>query len=160
MIIRTSLLAGAFLSILLIFSTTSCKKCKLSDGDQNTGIIIEDVIIYPRSGYLTSNLGATMHITASHGYADRFEISFDGGATRQPVNYSQYSILSNAVRIPCEASLNRDVTYNSALDYYTYVLSGESCNRCDPERLLENYVLVPAIPAGAQIVFEQNITPK
>lgn len=160
MIIRTSLFAGALLSIILVFSTTSCKKCKLSEGDQNTGLIVENVIIYPQAGYLTSNLGATMHITGSHAYADKFEVSFDGGATRVPVNYGQYSILSNAVSVPCEASLNRDVSYNAALDFYTYDLSGETCNGCSTERLLENYVLVEAIPAGAQIVFEQNVTPK
>ena len=160
MIIRTSLFAGALLSIILVFSTTSCKKCKLSEGDTNTGMIVEDVIIYPKSGYLTDNLGGTMHITASHPYANEFEVSFDGGATRVPVNYSAYSILSNALRVPCEASLNRDVSYNLALDFYTYNLSGETCNGCSTERLLENYVLVEAIPAGAQIVFEQNVTPK
>lgn len=160
MIIRTSLLAGAFLSILLVFSTTSCKKCKLSEGNQNTGMIVENVIIYPKSGYLTDNLGSGIHITGSHGYANEFEVSFNGGATRGPVDYSQYSILSNALRVPCEASLNRDVTYNVALDFYTYELSGETCNGCSTERLLENYVLVSAIPDGAQIVFEQNVTPK
>jgi len=160
MIIRTSLLAGAFLSILLIFSTTSCKKCKLSEGDQNTGMIVENVIIYPKSGYLTSNLGGTMHITDSHAYANEFEVSFDGGATRVPVNYGQYSILSNAISVPCEASLNRDVSYNAALDFYTYDLSGETCKGCNTERYVENYVLVTAIPGGAQIIYEQNVTPK
>ena len=124
------------------------------------GLIVKDVIIYPQSGYLTSNLGATMHITGSHAYADRFEVSFDGGATRVPVNYGQYSILSNAVSVPCEASLNRDVSYNSALDFYIYDLSGETCKGCNTERLLENYVLVPAIPNGTQIVFEQNVVAK
>ena len=160
MIIRTSLLAGALLSILLVFSTSSCKKCKLSEGEQNSGMIIQNVIIYPKSGYLTENLGSGMHVTASHAYANEFEVSFDGGATRGPVNYSQYSILSNALRVPCEASLNRDVSYNAALDFYTYDLSGETCNGCSSERLLENYVLVEAIPDGSVIVFEQNVNPK
>jgi hypothetical protein len=160
MITRTTLFTGALLSILLVFSTTSCKKCKLSEGNQNTGLIVEDVIIYPKSGYLTYNLGATMHITGSHAYADKFEISFDGGATRGPVNYSTYSILSNGISVPCEASINRSVTYNPTLDFYTYEISGETCNGCDTERYLENYVLVSAIPNGAQIVFEQNVNPK
>ncbi|MEJ6583129.1 MAG: hypothetical protein QNL61_00485 [Crocinitomicaceae bacterium] len=160
MITRTTLFTGALLSILFVFSTTSCKKCKLSEGNQNNGLIVKDVIIYPQSGYLTSNLGATMHITGSHAYADQFEVSFDGGATRVPVNYGQYSILSNAVSVPCEASLNRDVSYNSALDFYIYDLSGETCKGCNTERLLENYVLVPAIPNGTQIVFEQNVVAK
>lgn len=160
MIFKTSLLSGAILSILLIFSATSCKKCKLADGDQNTGMIIEDVIIYPKSGYLTDNVGGAMHVTGSHQYANEFEVSFDGGATRVPVNYGQYSILANPLRVPCEASLNRDVSYNVALDFYTYDLSGETCSGCSTERLVENYVLVSAIPAGAQIIFEQNVITK
>ncbi len=159
MIIRTSLLAGALLSILLVFSTSSCKKCKLSEGEQNSGMIIQDVIIYPDSGYLTE-YGGAKHVYGGSGYEDRFEVSFDGGATREPVNYSQYSILSNAISVPCEASLNRSVTYNAALDFYTYELSGETCNGCGTERYIENYVLVEAIPGGAVIVYEQNVNPK
>lgn len=159
MIIRTSLIAGALLSIVMIFST-SCKKCKLSDGDQNTGLIIEDAIIYPSAGYLTSNLGPTMHITASHVYANKFEVSFDGGATRNPVNYGQYSILAYGMSVPCEASINRNVTYDSTLDVYTYSLTGETCNGCSTERVIENYVLVPAIPNGANVVFDDAIVNK
>jgi hypothetical protein len=154
-------LAGAFLSILLIFSTTSCKKCKLSEGDQNTGMIIQDdYIIYPKSGYMTDNMSGNFNIGGSHPFADKFEISFNGGATRGPVNYSQYTILANPMTIPCEASLNRSVTYNAALDFYTYDLTGETCKGCKNDRFVENYVLIPAIPANAQVLYEQNVTQK
>ncbi len=160
MIIRTSLFAGALLSILLIFSTTSCKKCKLSDGNTSTGIIVEDVIIYPSAGYMSSSYNGTMHVHGTFSYANNFELSFDGGATRVPVDYSKYSILANATTIPCEAALNKDVTYNSTLDVYTYQITGETCSSCKTERTLENYVLVSAIPAGASIIYDQNITQK
>lgn len=160
MITKTSLYAGALLSVLVIFSTTSCKKCNLSEGEQNTGMIVEDVIIYPKSGYMTGNMSGNYNISGSHGFAGQFEVSFDGGATRGPVDYSQYSILANPLTIPCEASLNRSVTYNPTFDFYTYELSGETCNGCSNERFVENYVLISAIPAGAQIIYEQNVTPK
>lgn len=160
MIIRTSLIAGALLSIVMIFST-SCKKCKLSDGNQNTGIIIEDAIIYPSSGYMSSNYYGPMHVTAIHPYANNFEVSFDGGATRVPVNYSQYSILANGLNVDCEAVINKDVTYNSTLDVYTYSVTGESCSSCKSDGYyLDNYVLVPAIPNGANIVYEDNVVQK
>lgn len=159
MIIRTSLLAGAILSILLIFGTTSCKKCKLSDGDQNSGII-ENVIIYPKSGYISSSHNGKLHITASNAYANEFEVSFDGGATRVPVDYAQYSILANGINVPCEASINKSVTYDANLDVYTYSITGETCSGCNTERYIENYVLVNAIPDGAQIIFDQNVSQK
>lgn len=160
MIIRTSLLAGALLSVLFIFGTTSCKKCKLSDGNQNSGLIINDVIIYPSAGYISSNYSGKLHITASNTYAPEFEVSFDGGATRVPVDYGQYSILANGINVPCEAAINRSVTYDATLDVYTYSISGETCSECKSENYLENYVLVPAIPDGAQIIFDQNVTQK
>ena len=145
--------------MLMVF-TTSCKKCKLSDGENSTGLIVEDVIIYPKSGYLTENVGPTMHITSTHVYADQFEISFDGGATRGPINYGQYSILGYGMSIPCETSINRDVTYNSTLDVYTYTLTGETCSGCNTNRTIENYVLVPTIPSGAAIIFDDQIVHK
>jgi hypothetical protein len=161
MIIRTSLIAGALLSIVMIFST-SCNKCKLSDGNQNTGLILEDAIIYPSAGYISSNYGGKLHITGSNTYAPDFKVSFDGGATIIPVDYSQYSILSNAVSVDCEASINKDVTYNSTLDVYTYSVTGETCSSCKSAQgyYLENYVLVNAIPDGANIIYDVNVTQK
>ena len=160
MVNKTTLFTGAILSILLVFSTTSCKKCKLSDGEQNTGLIIQDVIIYPAAGFMTFNMSGNYNIGGSHPYASSFEVSFDGGATRGPVDYGQYSILANPLTVPCEASLNRDVSYNSTLDFYTYDLSGETCNGCDSERYIENYVLISAIPGNAQVVYDQNVSEK
>lgn len=160
MIIRTSLIAGALLSIVMIFST-SCKKCKLTEGNKNTGLIIEDAIIYPSSGYMSSNYYGTMHVDGMHPYSNEFEVSFDGGATRIPVNYSQYSILANGTNVDCEAAINKDVTYNSTLDVYTYSVTGESCSSCKSGGYyLDNYVLVPAIPSGAAIVYDVNIAQK
>jgi len=161
MIIRTSLLAGALLSIVMIFST-SCKKCTLSKDDPNSGLIIGDAIIYPSSGYMSSNYYGTMHIDGVHPYSNQFEVSFDGGATRVPVNYSQYSILANAVTVDCDAAISKSVTYDSAIDVYTYSVTGESCSDCKSNGgyYLENYVLVPAIPSGAAIIYDVNVTKK
>jgi len=160
MVNKTTLFTGAILSMLLVFSTTSCKKCKLSDGEQNTGLIIQDVIIYPNSGYMTDNMSGNYNIGGSHPAASSFEVSFDGGATRTAVDYSKYTILANPITIPCEASLNRDVSYNSTLDFYTYDLSGETCDGCGNDRFIENYVLISAIPGNAQVVYDQNVSAK
>lgn len=161
MIIRTSLLAGAFLLMLLIFGTTSCKKCKLSEGNQNTGLIIEDAIIYPSSGYMATGPYQTMNITAGHYYSNNFEVSFDGGATRVPVDYSQYSILASGVEVDCEAAINKDVSYDSNLDVYTYRISGESCSSCKSDGYhLDNFVLVPAIPASTTVVYDVDVAQK
>ena len=159
MINRTTIFATVALSLLVLF-TSSCKKCKLASGNNYTGLAMEEVVIYPEAGYLTDNMGGDYHIHGGSSYADKFEISFDGGQTRGPVNYSQYSILANPMSVDCEASLNKDVVYNAVFDAYEYTITGETCSNCEPTRYLENYVLVPAISPGATIIYDQNVTTK
>ena len=156
---RISLFTGVLLACVVLFST-SCKKCKLAEGENRTGLVVEDVIIYPASGYMTQNMGGNYHIYSGHPLQSQFEVSFDGGHTRQSPNLLEYSILANPMNVECEASLNYDVTYNPVLDSYIYTVSGETCSGCETTRYVENYILVPAIPAGSSIIYEDDVTTK
>ena len=155
----------AALFILLIattFATGSCvKKCKLSESSSDNGVIVKDVIIYPNSGYMTSSMGGDYHIDATHPYAGDFQVSDNGGQTKGAINYSAYNILANPVVVKCDASFVRTVTIDDVNQIVNYTIDVTECSTtCDEQRTLENYVLVPAIPAGYTVVYDVNISQK
>lgn len=144
---------------VVLTSGVSCKKkCDIAD-DTNSGMIIseiegENVIIYPKSGYLTGNWGGNNHVDSLHVDRHNFEVSFDGGYTRQSVNYSFYNILANPCNVTCTASVDRSVTYDNLNHIYTYTVTVTECpNGCDFETTLENYVLIPAIDPNATVIY-------
>lgn len=138
-------------ALVILFTSNSCKKCDAGSGDVNTGEIIQGAIIYPRSGYLTSNYNSWLfNAEATMGHsADFFEVSFDGGLTKVAVDYSQYSVMANAMTINCEASFVRDVSRDNLNNVVTYTVTATTCKSCKHRRTVENYVLVNRIPTGA-----------
>lgn len=148
------------LALMAIFSLglSSCKKCEVAESDANTGIIVSEVngksvVIYCTTGELTTN-----HITGSNPFADKFEVSFDGGETRGPVSWGSYDILRNPMTIKCKASFVRDVTVNSTLGYVFYNVDATTCASCENDRIVDNFVLVPKINSGYTVFFDQTIT--
>lgn len=135
----------------------SCKKCTVGDADKNTGQIVDKVVIYPASGYLTSNLNGNYHITGASNYADDFEVSFDGGVTKQPVDWNTYDLLANPMLVSCKASFIREVTYNYGTSTVFYNVIANTCESCDPERFVENWVLVPKVPEGFSVYYDTEI---
>lgn len=143
---KKSLLISFSLLVVILLSTSSCKKCESDDADVSTGAIIKDVIIYPSSGYLSSNMGGDYHIDGSHDDKDKFLISFDGGATKDSVDYSTYHILCLPMNIKCEASFVRDVKIDDANNLTTYTVTAKTCSSCEQVYTVENFVLVSALP--------------
>ena len=148
------------LSLFIVLSSgVSCKKkCTIAE-DTESGMIISDldgekVIIYPSSGFLTSSMGGNYHIDSLHLYSHKFEVSFDGGYTKQSVNLDAYNILANPCIVKCDASIDRSVTYDALNHYYTYTVTVTECpNGCDFETTLENYVLIPSIDPNATVIY-------
>jgi len=66
-------------AIVVVLSSTACKKCKVDSAEVNSGAIIQGVVFYPSSGYMTSSMGGDYVIQSSDSYANNFEVSFDGG---------------------------------------------------------------------------------
>ena len=141
-----SLLVSLSLLVLVFLSSSSCKKCETDDADVNTGAIINDVIIYPSSGYLSSNFGGDYHIDGSHSHKNSFLVSFDGGLTKDSVDYSTYHILCLPMSIKCEASFVRDVKVDDVNNRTTYTVTAKTCSSCEQVYTVENYVLVSALP--------------
>lgn len=156
---RTALFTALLASTLLMGSCV--KKCKLADTGSDNGEIIEDVIIYPNSGYLTSSMGGDYHIHGGSSYADQFEISFDGGYVKGDVPFNLYSILANPTNVKCDASFTRTVTRDDVNGIVTYNIEVTECSTtCDEVRTVENYVLVPSIPDSYTVVYTQTINEK
>lgn len=156
---RTALFT--LLLISTIFMGSCVKKCKLRDTSEDSGIIVKDVIIYPKSGYMTSSMGGNYLINASHPFADQFEISFDGGYTKESVNYSLYSILANPTSVKCDASFNRSATFDDINHIVNYHIDITQCSTtCDEVRSIENFVLVTAVPSGYYLNTTSTVTNK
>ncbi len=151
----TSFFGGLFLVAFVLGSFSSCKKCTVAEEDSNTGIIVQDVIIYPQVGYLANVTG--VHITGNNLYADEFLVSWDGGVTKVPVDWTSYDILANPMTINCKASFVRDVEYNNAASIVNYVVTATTCSSCENERFVENFVLVPKIANGYSVYTDQTI---
>jgi len=152
-------LKGLFFVVLLAgIGLSSCKKkCVIEKENTDMGSIIsesptgEDIVIY-HSGYMPGSM--SNHYTPSHPYANNIEVSFDGGQSRGPVNYSQYHVLRNPVTTTCEAKIDREVAFNAAAQTVTYKVSVTNCSDCDQKYYAENYVLVPAIPNGYTVLYD------
>ena len=149
------------LSAVLLLSVSCKKRCNIPDSDSYSGNVVwvdEEAgtvpVIYPSSGYMTDNMNGDYHIDANHLYAEYFDVSFDGGITRAPVNMSSYNILAYPLLISCDAAVERTVTVDDANGFVSYHLKVHECNQgCDEKRFIENYVLVPAFPESYNVVY-------
>lgn len=156
-------LKGLFLLLLLVgLGSTSCKKkCVIDKENTNTGSIIEDAIIY-HVGYAGPNNG--WHLTTDvngieiAGSNVGLEVSFDGGKTRGPINFSQYHVLMLPTTSSCESKLDRSVVFDNVSQTVTYKISVTNCSRCDDKYQSENYVLVPAIPSSYTVLYDVSYT--
>jgi len=144
------------LAISMLLVSNSCKKCTVSDSNEETGVIVKGVIIYPKSGYMTADAGVT-HFTGAGQYANAFEISFDGGQTRVPMDWGAYDILANPMTIKCKASVLKDVKYDAGNAILRYKATATTCKSCEQDRYIENYVLIPTVAAGVTVWFEPII---
>ncbi|MFT6503800.1 MAG: hypothetical protein ACJASQ_003938 [Crocinitomicaceae bacterium] len=153
---KLATLSIAIIAIALL--SVSCNKgCDLDTDDMSTGAVIATnpnnadqlVVIYPSAGQMTGSMGGDYHINGTDSYASNFEVSFDGGQSKAPVNYGAYSILANPVVIGCDAWVERNVVFDDINFIVTYTVTVHECNNgCDESRTLENYVLIPSVPSN------------
>jgi len=140
--------------ISLCFINTSCKKkCVMEPNNLDKGWIEENVIFYPRRSYITSDMKGNYVVTSNSEWANEFEVSIDGGA-RNPVDYSNYTILCYPILSKCNAQFVRDVSFNSVSQTVEYKIEVTQCNKCEEDRITENYVLVPKFPSNYKVKFD------
>ena len=149
------LFTGVLFATILLLGLTSCKKCTVAETNLNTGSIVEEAIVYPKVGYLTDVVG--IHVTGANQYSDEFEVSFDGGLTKVPVNWNAYDIVSNSMIVKCKASFVRDVTIDNVNNLVIYKVTATTCASCEADRFVENFVLIPKVQAGYSVYTDQDI---
>ena len=139
---------------VLVLSMSSCKKCKLEGENVDSGEIVTEVAVYPASGYITDDTGPDHHIHANSAHAANFEMSTDGGFTKSPFNFAEYSILAYPLTLDCNHFLKRDVKIDDVAMTATYVITVTECREaeCTEQRFIENFVVVPAIPENYTIL--------
>lgn len=150
------------LPLMVIIATLglqACKKCIVEGDDIYGGEIIPNVIVYPASGYMTSNMNGDYVIDADHNYADRFEVSIDGGE-KTAVNYSMYTLLCYPTNATCNANYDRNVTINDTDGTVNYKITVTQCKNCKETRSVENYVLVPKFPSSYVVSFDVTYVDK
>lgn len=151
---KTAYTYFSLITIVLLLGFPSCKKkCVIEKENTDSGSIVKNVIFYPEAGHLTGSMGGNYVITASHSYADRFEVSINGAA-KSPVNYSNYTILCYPVRANCNASYDRTVTIDNVNQTVVYKIVATQCSKCKEVYITENYVLVPAFPSNYAVSYD------
>jgi hypothetical protein len=149
------------LSLLLLLGLNSCSKnCDISMTDTDSGDIVPNVVFYPKSGYLTSNLTDYV-INQTHPYASCFQVSIDG-SDKDTVDYSQYNVIGYPTLASCNASYDRNVAIDNVNQTVTYKIVVTQCkqNDCGMEVLTENYVLVPDFPDTYAVTYDVSFVEK
>ncbi|MDX2362152.1 MAG: hypothetical protein QNK23_15195 [Crocinitomicaceae bacterium] len=151
-----SLIVLGLFGMIILVSSSSCKKCQPGD-DVNIGIIDvvgdHEVIIYRNIGLPPT----PYYITGSHPSADGFQVSFDGGVTKQAINYNQYQLIGNPMTIHCEAAFDRTVTKNSLSNTINYHVVARTCSECEGEYVVDNWALINAVSGYTLIVTNEEI---
>lgn len=145
------------LSVLFI-SFSSCKKtCVIESETVDSGIIDQDVLIYPIHGYITYDMDSEYHVYDTSPVADKFNMSTDNGFSQSPFNYSAYSILAFPMTLNCNFSLVREVKIDHINMNATYKITVTQCRdpECSEQRYIENFIVVPAIPESYTILHDK-----
>ncbi len=140
-------------ALLVMFAFSACnKKCKFDKQDSSTGDIVQDVIIYQQDNFG----GMKVIIRGNSSFADRFQVSFDGGVTKQNIDYNTYNLINFPTTTKCDAVFTRDVKRIDADLSLRYNITFEDCDKCQSDVTLDNFVLVPAFPQTYTVEYTLN----
>jgi len=131
---------------VLIFAITSCKKCDPT----NTigGIVIDDAIVRVIGYEEGENF-----INAPSDFDKKIEVSFDGGITYRPVDFSKYSVFSLQTTASCSSGYHRAVVANNTNETVNYSVTITECSTCQNTATINNWVLTKAVPGFYEVSF-------
>lgn len=159
---KKALLFTFGLSVVLMTGVSCKKNCNIPEEDSFSGPIINtsgenNVVIYPQTGSLLLSFpnGMIVNSASTQGEQDLFQVSFDGGLTRQAIDYSQYSVIGYPLDVKCDASVDRSLSPNFVSGTALYRMTVQECSDCDEVRTLENWILVPdSITTNYTVTFD------
>ena len=142
-------------AIIAIISLSSCKKkCDLGESIDH-GAIMQEVVVYPLSGYMTEFLQPNQYlVTASSEIADRFEMSLDKGYTRTDFDFGTYSLLAFPMSTNCFAVFDRNVEIDHLNRVIVYTIDVKDCGKCDDKRYIENWIAIPAVDSTYTVLYD------
>ena len=152
------------MTILTMVIATSCydphKGCdNMPEQTVGTGLIIQnvkyrhtifDTIYTPTQTVLFSvkdpDYRGDKIITSESQNIHGLELSFDDGATYQPIDFTKYTILGKyADKGACMAVFNRNVTKNAEQQKYVYKITVIHCGGCEKPNSSTNWVVIPKL---------------
>jgi hypothetical protein len=133
---------------LIIFFLTSCNKCDPSNSIG--GLVVEDAIVR----VVNAAPSEPLFITASDQVNFDIEYSLDNGLTYNPVDFSQYSVLTFPTTANCSSGYERIVERDDANEIVVYTINITQCDNCQSQATISNWVLVPAIPNNYSAVYK------
>jgi len=80
-------------------------------------------------------------------------VSFDEGATYNPIDFSKYTVLAHNTNGGCYSVFERNVTKNIEKQKYIYKIKVISCGTCQRNWGSENWVLIPKIEDNYTVEF-------
>lgn len=137
-------------SLIFIFLFTGCNKCEPEN--EIGGIIKKDAIVR----VIDATVPGPQFINSSNEYNAPIEVSFDGGVTYEPVDFSKYTVFALPTTASCSSGYNRNVLANDAGQTVTYSITITECDYCEGTTTIPNWVLTTKVPASYTPIFEVN----
>ncbi|MDX1445889.1 hypothetical protein [Lishizhenia sp.] len=142
-----------YFPLLLLFLSACSKTCDLPE-NENTGLIVEDVLI--KSSNLQSPLddGEGVIIRSQDMNEDygNCSVSFDGGDTFQAIDFGTYSLIGTRTSTLCSTTFLRDVQKDDMGNFINYSITINECDEgCDFYVTTMNWVLIPAVDSSYEI---------
>lgn len=134
-----------FITSLLV-GMSSCKKdCVLPEENTNAGSIVEN-------SYVQGH-GFQKNMVFRYNKNDFFRVSFDKGETFKPIDFNKFLVMNFPTNVDCNAIVSREVTISPSSKKVTFTVTEFTCDDCDHQYQLENWVLVPTFPENYDIVY-------
>jgi hypothetical protein len=136
--------------MILTTSCNSCKECSEQLPPENLykGEIVPNAIVSVSGSYNSRN----DHIIRNDS-TSTVKVSFDGGTTFVPVDFSQYTVLGKYAGGGCMVSFEREVSRNHAEKKVRYFIKVHECGNCKTGTYYVHWVLVPKIPDDYTVSF-------
>lgn len=134
--------------ITTLILLNSCNKCDPTN-DSN-GIIVEDAIVR----VLDSSVPGPQFINSASDYNKDIEVSFDGGLTYQPVDFTEYTVFALPTTASCSSGYSRNVSANDPNQTVTYSIIITECDYCEGTTSIPNWVLTTKVPANYTPIYE------
>lgn len=140
--------------LIIAICSVSCKKkkCALPSQTPGSGEIIPHASIQDTS-IRSWKTNFDHVIQADSQNVLNLKVSFDGGVTFSPPDFSQYTILGKYAKGTCRAIFERNVSRDNSKKECVYKIKVRECGSCELLISSMNWVLVPKIPDDYNAIF-------